>query len=137
MRFLVDTNVVSELRKGQRADPGVREWLASIASEDLALSVLVMGEIRLGILRLARRDPVAAEHLEAWLARLELAYEGRTLEIGIDVVAAWAALNAIRSLPVIDSLLAATAQVHGLTLVTRNVRDLEDTGVPLLNPFGG
>lgn len=137
MRFLLDTNVVSELRRGQRADRGVREWLASIESEDLALSVLVLGEIRLGILRLARRDPVAAEHLETWLARLELAYEGRTLEIDVDVMAAWAALNAIRSLPVIDSLLAATAHVHGLTLVTRNVRDLEDIGVPLLNPFGG
>lgn len=135
MRFLLDTNVVSELRKRERADPGVREWIASVAGEDLALSILALGEIRLGILRLRRRDPEAAGHLAAWLTRTELAYRGRTLAIDAAVTEAWADLNATRPLPVIDSLQAATARVHGLTLVTRKEQDLEGVDVPLLNPF--
>lgn len=135
MRFLLDTNVVSELRKRERADPGVREWIASVAGEDLALSVLVLGEIRLGILRLSRRDPEAAGHLAAWLTRTELAYRGRTLAIDAAVTEAWADLNAKRPLPVIDSLQAATARVHGLTLVSRTVGDLAGVEVSLLNPF--
>lgn len=135
MRFLLDTNVISELRKGERANPGVREWLTEVDGEDLAISVLVLGEIRLGILRLQRRDPEAASHLSAWLTRLEQAYEGRTLGIDSRVAEAWAALNATRSLPVIDSLHAATAVVHGLTLVTRNVKDFHGLDLPLLQPF--
>lgn len=137
MRFLLDTNVVSELRKGERADPGVRRWLSSVEGEDLSLSVLVLGEIRLGILRLGRRDQLAAARLAEWLVRLEIAYRGRTLDIDGRVAETWAELNARRPLPVIDSLLAATAVVHGLTLVTRNVADLAGVEVPLLDPFRG
>lgn len=137
MRFLLDTNVVSELRKGRRADAGLRGWVDSVDGGDLALSVLVLAEVRLGILRLRRRDPEAAEHLAVWLVRLERSCRDRTLAIDVDVAAAWAHLNAGRSLPVIDSLMAATAQVHGLTLVTRNVADLEGLALPLLNPFSG
>lgn len=133
MRFLVDANVVSENRKGERADPGVREWFAAVDSEDLALSVLVLGELRLGVLRLERRDPAAAAHLTSWLARLQRAYRGRLLPVDSAVTEAWARLN--RPLPIIDSLQAATAKVHGLTLVTRNVGDLEGVDVPLLDPF--
>lgn len=135
MRFLLDTNVLSELRKGDRAGAGLREWFAGVDGADLALSVLVLGEIQLGILRLRGRDPEAAGHLSAWLARLERAYRGRTLPIDADVADAWADLNAPRPLPVIDSLQAATAVVHGLTFVTRNVEDLHGAEVPLLNPF--
>lgn len=135
MRYLLDTNVLSELRKGARADPGVRRWIAEVASEDLAISVLVLGEIRLGILRLHRRDPDGAGHLATWLARLAAAYRDRTLAIDRAVVEAWAGLNAGRSLPVIDSLQAATAVSHGLTLVTRNVKDLRGVAAVLLNPF--
>ena len=137
MRFLLDTNVVSELRKGDRADPGVRRWLSSVEGEDLSLSVLVLGEIRLGIRRLRRRDPPAAARLAEWLARLEIAYRGRTLDIDARVAESWAELNARRPLPVIDSLQAATAVVHGLTFVTRNVVDLAGVEVPLLDPFRG
>lgn len=135
MRFLLDTNVVSELRKGKRADEGLRAWFESVDGDDLAISVLVLAEIRLGILRLRPRDPQAASHLAAWLVRLERAYGGRTLPVDADVAEAWAHLNAVRSLPVVDSLLAATAQAHGLTLVTRNVSDLQGLDLPLLDPF--
>jgi toxin FitB len=136
VRFLLDTNVVSELRKGDRADAGVRRWLASVEGNNLCLSVLVLGEIRLGILRLGRRDPPAAARLGAWLARLEAAYRGRTLAIDARVTEAWATINALRPLPVVDSLQAATALVHGLTFVTRNVSDLAGVEVTLLDPFG-
>jgi hypothetical protein len=137
VRFLVDTNVVSENRRGERANPGVRKWFAAVDSEDLALSVLVLGELRLGVLRLERRDPAAAAHLSSWLTRLEWAYRGRLVPVDSAVTEAWAELNVSRPLPVIDSLQAATAMVHGLTLVTRNVDDLEGVDVPLLNPFSG
>lgn len=135
MKFLLDTNIVSELRKRDRADAGLRRWIETVDGDALALSVLVLGEIRLGILRLRRRDPDAAEHLAAWLVRLERAYRGRVLPVDASVTETWAHFNAIRTLPVIDSLMAATAAVHGLTLVTRNVSDLEGVDVPLLDPF--
>jgi len=135
VKFLLDTNIVSELRKRSRTAPGPRRWLETVEGDDLALSVLVLGEIRLGILRLRRRDPEAAEHLATWLVRLERAYRGRILPIDGAVTETWAHLNAVRTLPVIDSLMAATAIVHGLTLVTRNVSDLDGVEVPLLNPF--
>lgn len=135
MRYLLDTNVVSELRKGRRADRGVREWFDGVTTDDLALSVLVLGEIRLGILRLRQRDPASADHLAAWLMRVERAYEGRMLAVDERVAETWAELNLTRSLPVIDSLLAATARLHGLTLVTRNVADLDGLAVSMLDPF--
>jgi len=135
VRFLLDTNVVSEIRKGERADPGVQDWVAGVAGDELALSVLVFGELKLGTLRLRRRDSEAAAHLATWLARLERAYDGRILAVDHRVTETWAELNAQRSLPVIDSLLAATALVHGLTFVTRNVSDLAGVEVRCLNPF--
>lgn len=135
MRYLVDTNVVSELRKGEQADRGVREWFAAADSDDLALSVLVLAEIRLGILRLRSRDPHAAANLAGWLGRLRRAYQRRTFPVDDAVADVWAHLNAPRPLPVIDSLQAATALVHGLTLVTRNTADLADADVAMLNPF--
>ena len=135
MKFLLDTNVLSENRKGERANPGVREWFAAVESGDLAISVLVLGELRLGVLRLERRDPAAAAHLASWLARLKRAFRGRLLSVDSAITEAWGRLNLPRPLPVIDSLQAATAKVHGLTLVTRNVDDLSGVEVPLLNPF--
>jgi toxin FitB len=135
VRYLLDTNVVSELRRGERANAGVRAWFDGVVGEDLAISVLLLGEIRLGILRLSRRDPAAAGHLDAWLTRLRSAYRSRTFEIDANVVDVWARLNRERPLPVIDSLQAATAVANGLTFVTRNVRDLEGIEAPLLNPF--
>ncbi|MGH9382625.1 MAG: type II toxin-antitoxin system VapC family toxin [Thermoanaerobaculia bacterium] len=137
MRYLLDTNIVSELRKGDRADAGLRKWFSTVEADDLALSVLVVAEIRLGIQRLRRRDVEAADHLAAWLARLERAYAGKLLTIDTEVGKAWADLNAPRPLPVLDSLQAATARVYGLTFVTRKLQDLEGIAVPMLNPFTG
>jgi hypothetical protein len=106
---LVDTNVISELRKGERADAGVTRWFANVDDDAVYLSVLVIGELRKGIESLRRRDGRSAAVLEAWLQRV-LADHG-------------------------TRLLAATAHVHGLTLVTRNTSDMARTGVPVLNPF--
>ncbi len=105
--------------------------------DELALSVLVIGELRLGVHRIRRRDGETAGHLALWLGRLEETYRDRILPVDPAVVGAWAEINAPRPLPVIDSLQAATALVHGMTFVTRNVGDLEGVAVPLLDPFLG
>lgn len=137
MAFLIDTNILSEVQKGERADPGVRAWYASVDPGDLHLSVLVIGEIRQGVERLRRRDPVQAGRLEQRLLAVTTAFSERILPISAAVAERWGRNNVPDSLPVIDGLLAATAQEHGLTLVTRNVRDVERCGVSLLNPFSG
>ena len=135
MGFLIDTNILSELQKGERADMGVKSWYAQTNSNDLFLSVLVVGEVRQGIERLKRRDAVQAERLEKRLADILTMMQGRILEISVRIAQRWGHLNACDPLPVIDGLLAATALEHGLTLVTRNVRDVQRSGVVLLNPF--
>jgi predicted nucleic acid-binding protein len=132
--FLVDTNVVSELRKGDRADPGVLAWMGT-KGDDLFLSVLVIGELRRGVEQVRRRDPRSAGHLEAWLDELLIGYAGRILPVSLDVAEVWGRLGVPDPVPPIDGLLAATALVHDLTLVTRNVADVAVTGVALLNPF--
>jgi len=135
MGYLIDTNVLSELQKGNRCHAGVQAWYAAVNAEDLFLSVLVIGEIRLGIERLRRRDAAQAERLEQKLAAVEKLMAGRILPITQAIAERWGCLNAPNPLPVIDSFLAATALKQNLTLVTRNVRDVERTGVRLLNPF--
>ncbi len=134
MSYLLDTNVVSEARK-PRPDPGVQEWLAAVPLDTVYLSALGVGEIRLGIERLRRRDPARAASHETWLDTLHEAYADRILPVTAAIAEEWARLNVPDPLPVIDSLLAATARIHGLTLVTRNVVDFQRTGVTLLNPF--
>jgi toxin FitB len=134
--FLLDTNVVSEIRK-QIPDPGVAAWFASVPADQLFLSVLVVGEIRQGIERLARRDPAQAEIFERWLSRLVSVYQDRIVPVTADVAEAWGRLNVPDPVPVVDRLMAATALVHGWTLVTRNVGDVASTGVRLLDPFTG
>lgn len=133
-RYLLDTNVVSELRRS-RPDPAVTAWFDTVSSPEVLLSVLTIGEIHQGIVRLARRDPDQAALLARWLEQLETGYADRIVPITAGVTRRWAELNAVRTLPVVDSLLAATAQEAGAVLVTRNTRDLEGVGVPLLNPF--
>jgi len=134
LSFLIDTNVISE---GQRARGAVhvKAWLAGISSSDLFLSVMTLGEIRQGAERLRRRDPLQAGVYEAWLGQLEAEFGDRILPITAAVADEWGRLNAGDPLPIIDALLAATAKVHGLTIVTRNTRDLARTGVTLLNPW--
>lgn len=135
MSYLVDTNVISEFRKGPRCHPGVSQWMASTAVERIYFSVLVTGEIRAGIERLRRRDPVGAGAIEQWLLRLFREHGSRILPVSAEVAETWGRLTAVATLPTVDGLLAATAMVHGLTVVTRNVRDLGRTGVPVLNPL--
>lgn len=136
MSFLLDTNVVSEIRKKMPA-PGVAAWFASVPADELFLSVLVVGEIRQGIERLARRDPAQAEVFAQWLSRLVDAYGDRIIPVNVRVAEVWGRLNVPEPLPVVDGLMAATALVHDWTLVTRNVADFISTGVRLLDPFAG
>ena len=135
MSYLLDTNVISELRKGQRCHPRVTAWFASVPDHTLYLSVLVIGEIRRGIERIRRRDVQTATTLEVWLMQIVTQHRDRILPVTREVAEEWGRMNAIGSFSTIDSLLAATAQVHGLTLVTRNVTDIAGTGVAYLNPF--
>ncbi|MDP9122950.1 MAG: type II toxin-antitoxin system VapC family toxin [Acidobacteriota bacterium] len=135
MNYLVDTNVVSELRKGRRCDPGVAAWFAGVSSREIYLSALTVGEIRKGIEGIRRRDTPSAEILETWLQEIVAAHSDRILAVDQDIAEQWGRLNVPDPLPVIDSLLAATAQIHGLTLVTRNLDDVGRTGVKCLNPF--
>ncbi len=135
MSYLLDTNVISELRKGARCNPGVSSWIAGTDSEELFLSVLTLGEIRKGIEKIRRRDRGGAESLEAWFTELTAAYTDRILTVDQVIAEEWGRLNVAETLPVIDSFLAATANVHDLTLVTRKVGDVTRTGVEILNPF--
>ena len=134
MTLLLDTNVVSELRRRQ-PDRNVLTWYATVSSADLFLSVLTIGEIRLGIERLRRKDPAQADAIEQWLRGLHAGYRDRLIEVDAAVAEEWGRMNAPDPLPVIDGLLAASAKIRGWTLVTRNVADLSSCGVSLLNPF--
>lgn len=135
MTYLIDTNIISEIRKGARCDAHVSAWYASIADEELFLSTLVLGEIRKGVEITRSRDAGKAAMLERWLREVEAAFDGRVLAIDNAVSDQWGRMSAIRSVPVIDGLLAATALTNGLTLVTRNDRDVAGLGAPVLNPF--
>ena len=135
MSFLIDTNVVSELRKGSRRNPNVSSWYSSVEGQDLHLSVLVLGEIRKGVESARKTDPTRANALEQWLLGLLSVFAGRILPITEAIAEEWGRLNAIRTVATIDGLLAATAKVHGLTLVTRNTNDVKGLGVSLLDPF--
>lgn len=134
MAFLLDTNVVSELRRA-RPDRIVEEWLDGVSSMDLHLSVLVAGEIRRGIELLRHREPDRARALDEWLDGLVAAYADRLLPVSAAVADAWGRLSARRPLPVADGIMLATAEVHGLTLVSREAPSLADLGVPTLSPW--
>ena len=135
MSYLLDSNIVSELRKRERADAGVRQWFAGVDDTELFLSVLTVGELRRGIDTIHRRDRTRALVLNRWFHALVTQYEARILLVDQKVAEEWGRMNALATLPAIDSLLAATAHVHGLTFVTRNTKDVARTGVPCLNPF--
>ncbi|MBS0602326.1 type II toxin-antitoxin system VapC family toxin [Plasticicumulans sp.] len=135
MGFLIDTNVLSELRRQSRCQPSVSTWFASTSPDDLYVSVIVAGEIRRGIELLRRRDPVAARQLEDWLSRLQAALGTRLLPVTSEITDCWGRLGIPDAVPVADGLIAATALVHDLTLVTRNTRDVARTGVRLFDPF--
>ncbi len=135
MSFLIDTNIISEVRKGDRCDPAVAAWWSGVAEDDLWLSALVLGEIRKGVELARRRDPQKAAVLETWLSDVVSGFGDRVLHVDAAVAEEWGRMNAIRPVPVIDALLAATAKANGLTLVTRNEADVAGLGVEVLNPF--
>lgn len=132
--YLLDTNVVSETRK-TRADSGVIAFLSAADAAGLYLSALTLGELRKGVEAKRHDDPAAADRLGVWVDGIETTFADRVLPIDAAVARRWGELPARRSLPVIDTLIAATAIEHGLTLVTRNTRDLASTGVPLVDPW--
>lgn len=130
--YLLDTNVVSESVK-RRPDANVVSWLASDPSS--YLSALTIGELLRGVMGLRAKEPERAQQLESWVHALCAGYASRILAIDEAVMERWAALPAHRTLPTIDSLIAATALAHGLTVATRNTRDFTDSGVAVFDPF--
>jgi predicted nucleic acid-binding protein len=133
--YLLDTSVLSETRKRQPAT-GVVNWIAATPPDRLHVSVLTLGEIEQGIARVrGRGDRSQASALEHWLRDVETGFEDRVLPITLRVAAAWGRQQHARPLPVIDALIAATAQVHAMTVVTRNVKDFELARVQVINPF--
>ena len=135
MTYLLDTNVLSETRKRQPAE-GVTEWIAATPPERLHVSVLTLGEIEQGIARIrGRGDQQQATALERWLREVELGFADRILPVTLPVASAWGRQQHTQPLPVIDALIAATARVNEMTVVTRNVKDFEHSGVPAFSPF--
>lgn len=133
MAYLLDTNIVSEARK-PRGDARVKAWVRAAPSSEQFLSVLVLGEIRKGIERLMPSDPVQAATLDRWLAQLVTRFSGRLLGVDARVADVWGRVSAMRTAPTGDSLMAATAVVHGLVVVTSNVNHFEGLGVQILDP---
>jgi toxin FitB len=135
LSYLLDTNVISELRKGERADANLRAWFSDLTDEEIYLSVLTIGEIRRGVENVRRRDPKSATALDSWLARLSEAHRDRILPVDRAIAEEWGRMNVPDPMPVIDGLLAATAKVVGLTFATRNIADVGSSGAELVNPF--
>ena len=133
--FLLDTNVISEVGKEERCDRNVSAWYSGVTDTDLFISVLTLGEIRRGIERVRNRDLQQAAAIEHWLQEVARRFTERILPIDSRVADAWGQMYYIRNVPAIDGLLAATAKVYNLTLVTRNIQQVQGLGVNLLNPF--
>lgn len=137
MRYLLDTNILSETRK-RLQDPGVRDWVSSTPRERMHLSVLTIGEIDKGIAQLrVRGDRAQAAVFDSWLDDVIDAFGDRIVSVTLGVAREWGALSPSQPAPAVDALIGATAEVNGWTLVTRNTKDFERTGVRLLNPFTG
>ncbi len=130
--YLIDTNVVSEAFRGS---PQAIAWLNLPSSNPLHLSVISLGEIERGIVLAQRRDHGRAAKLSKWLSGLRAEYLDRVLPVDEKIALAWGKISATKERGDADGLIAATALVHGLTLVTRNVRDFENSGVTLINPW--
>ncbi len=136
--YLLDTNIISELRKQDKANPGVQQFFDDAIAQEakLYLSVITIGELRRGVeLIRHRRDYPQADLLEAWLQRILTDYADCILDLTVTDAQVWGYLRVPHSQNAIDKQIAATALTHNLTLVTRNVQDFADTGVNLLNPF--
>jgi len=134
VQYLLDTNVVSEMRKTQRNEQ-VLSFVDSVDASALFISVLSLGELRRGIEIKKRSDLVAAEVLERWVDGVERDYVDRLLGVDLATARMWGELSADRTRPAIDTLLAATAILRGMTFVTRNTVDVEGINVRVLNPW--
>jgi hypothetical protein len=134
LSYLLDTNVLSETRK-RNPDARVLAFLTGADPSTLYISVLTLGELRKGVAQKQRSDPAAAAGIAVWVDGLELGYADHILSIDVPTARLWGEWSAQRPRPVIDTLLAATAVAHGMTLVTRNIGDVQDINVPLHNPF--
>jgi len=133
--YLLDTNVISELRK-PHADAKVVAWAKSVSALRLYMSAITLKELETGVLRIERRDPARGKVLRTWLKRHVIpAFNARILPIDAAVALRCAHLHVPDRANESDSLIAATALVHGLTVVTRNVSDFKSSGVPLINPW--
>lgn len=135
MRYLVDTNIISELGKGRRCNSGVSAWYRSVEPGIVCLSVLVIGELRAGVEKLRRRDANRASAVERSLILVVDLFADRILGIDRRIAERWGKLQGYRRIPTVDGLIAATVLVHDLTVVTRNLRDFAPTGARCLNPF--
>jgi predicted nucleic acid-binding protein len=134
--FLLDTNVVSELRRARRTDPNVATWAESVPQEDMFLSSVTILELEMGALRLARRDGDRGRAIQRWIQNRVLpAFADRILVVDTEVARRCAHLHVPNPRPYRDSLIAATALVHSLTVATRNRADFEPMAVPVLNPW--
>lgn len=133
--FLLDTNILGELRKEERCDEGVRRWVEGTPAEAMFVSVVVLGEIRRGVERIRLRDPKQARELEKWLHGIPTGFSDRVLPVDERVADQWGRIGSGRPVPPLDAFLAATALVHDLTVVTRDADCFRNTGARVLNPF--
>jgi predicted nucleic acid-binding protein len=134
--YLLDTNVISELRRCDRLDPKVAAWINAISPADLYLSAVTILEIETGVLLMERRDPSQGRVLRAWIElQILSAFEGRILPVDMAVARRCARLHVPDPRPERDSLIAATASIHGMKVVTRNAADFRPMGVDVINPW--
>ena len=134
LEYLLDTNVLSETRK-KKADAGVLAFLQAGEASTLYISVLTLGELRKGVAKKKREDAETAKRLADWVDGLEYSFADRILGIDAATARLWGDWSSERPRPVVDTLLASTAVVHGLTLVTRNIRDVRGLAVKLFDPW--
>lgn len=134
MSYLLDTNVISETRK-RVPDANVMSWFRETDEKKMHVSVLTLGEMQKGIARRRAADPHLAANLEHWLRGIEELFADRVIAIDAAVAKTWGEFQADGPLPVIDTLLAATAKVHKMSMITRNVKDVAATGIPIINPW--